>query len=171
MTRIIKYLVVLIIFLFVTACVTTPALEKRYYKVKNVRSDRYLTVATGGASRNGGLVYVWDWMDSSTQKWELTYIGGGYYKFTVNVSGKVLDANSDRVHQNGCNVQIWDLNGWDNQKWRLKLLDNGRYKIQVKSSGKCLALTPYDSDNGAALHLWQSKKEDDLQEWELIPLE
>jgi hypothetical protein len=171
MTRIIKHMAAALIFLSVTACVTTPVLEQRYYKVKNIHSGRYLTVAKGGESRNGGLVYVWDWKDSSTQKWELTHLGGGYYKLTVRVSGKVLDANSDKVHQNGCNVQIWDLNGWDNQKWRLRPLDNGRYKIQVKSSNKCLALTPYDSENGAALHLWQRRKGDYLQDWEVIPLE
>ncbi|UCG00185.1 MAG: hypothetical protein JSV89_09955 [Spirochaetaceae bacterium] len=52
-----------------------------------MRSDRYLTVATGGEFRNGGLVYVWEWKDSCSQMWEATHLGGSYYKLTVKASG------------------------------------------------------------------------------------
>jgi mannan endo-1,4-beta-mannosidase len=170
MKRTMVLLAALIVAVLSSSCASTPVLEPQDYALRNLKSGRFLTVARHSENTNGGLVYVWDWEETEAQVWRVAYLGGGYYKLTVRASAKVLDAHSDDVRQNGCKVQIWDLNGWDNQKWRIRQLENGNYRISVKPSGKCLALTEYDTDNGATVHLWTCKKGDETQEWELKPV-
>src|SRR5699024_4680606 len=62
---------------------------------------------------------------------EITYVGGGYYKIIAEHSGKAVDILNASV-ASGANVQQYTWNGSDAQLWKFVDAGNGMYYIRSK---------------------------------------
>lgn len=69
--------------------------------------------------------------DTSAQRFEITYVGGGYYKIIAEHSGKAVDILNASV-ASGANVQQYTWNGSDAQLWKFVDAGNGMYYIRSK---------------------------------------
>ena len=84
------------------------------------------------ASRdNTANAWIYEFNNTSAQKFQITAVSDGYYKIQSKNSGKVLDV-AYASNANGANVWQYDWNGSDAQLWRFIDAGNGVYFIQSR---------------------------------------
>lgn len=107
---------------------------------------------------------------NSSQKWNITDVGGGYYELEPQSNlGMRLDVSGAGT-TNGTNVAIWYQNGLDAQKWRFIDKGNGIYELEPKhASGKRLDVAGAGTADDTNVHLWESNN-NNAQKWRLISL-
>lgn len=107
-----------------------PIKNGTYTIVNKTDDDQVLDVYC--ASENSGTnlqTYVSN--DTSAQRFEVYYVGEGYYQILVEHSGKSIDiANGSKAA--GANVWQYDWNASDAQLWRIVDAGNGYYYLQSK---------------------------------------
>lgn len=84
------------------------------------------------ASKDGGAnVHLWQYVNANQQKFNLTYLGDGYYKITNENSGLSLDVagGSAKVE---ANLQQYNNNGTHAQQWRLEFINNDTFYIKSR---------------------------------------
>ena len=89
------------------------------------------------SNRNGG----------NNQKFDVTYLGNGYYKIEAHHSKKALDvynASTERL----ANVQQCGYHGGMNQKWILRSAGDGYYYIISANNGMYMDLPNADISPG-----------------------
>ena len=84
----------------------------------------------------------------SQQKWNISYLGEGYYKIANSASGKVLSVQSGSENTDSSILVQETYNASSRQKWQMQLLDDGYFKIKPKSSESystdwCIAADTY----------------------------
>ena len=92
------------------------------------------------SNRNGG----------NNQKFDVTYLGNGYYKIEAHHSKKALDvynASTERL----ANVQQCGYHGGMNQKWILRSAGNGYYYIISANNGMYMDLPNADTSPGNSI--------------------
>ncbi|MGL1934463.1 MAG: RICIN domain-containing protein [Fibrobacterales bacterium] len=106
------------------------------YEIQNIHSNRCVEVDDASLD-DGANVQQFDCNTTHTQRWEVSYIGKGYYQFKNLNSGKFLDVAD---FGKGSNVQQWGPNSWgDHRKWKIEEVTEGVYTLQPKSNEeKCL---------------------------------
>ncbi len=101
------------------------------YKISSkVKSGMMLDVS-GGASKNGTNIQIYNNNESAAQRFNITHISSGWYKICSQSSGKALDVTG-AAKKSGVNVQLYDYNGSAAQLWRFISIDQGYYYIQNK---------------------------------------
>jgi GH25 family lysozyme M1 (1,4-beta-N-acetylmuramidase) len=75
--------------------------------------------------------------DTAAQKFQVTYLGDGYYSITSVNSDKALDVSCASTAA-GANVQQYESNGTKAQKWVIKSTDDGYYQILSSYTGYAL---------------------------------
>ena len=92
------------------------------------------------SNRNGG----------NNQKFDVTYLGNGYYKIEAHHSKKALDvynASTERL----ANVQEFGYHGGMNQKWILRSAGDGYYYIISANNGMYMDLPNADISPGNSI--------------------
>lgn len=131
----------------------TPPLTNGTYRITPSHSNKALDVAACG-SGNGTNVQQWSWLNNDCQKWNLTWLGEGYYRISpVNASSKALDIENIAT-TNGANAFLWDYWGGVGQQFRLQSAGSNRWRIVPRHSEKCLDVINGDTADGANVIQW-----------------
>ena len=96
-----------------------PVLNGTFY-MRNVELDKYIEKGTSGLS-------LQPFDGQNDQKWQITYLGSGYYKIISVDSGKAL------AYSNGT-ISLQQSSSSDNQKWEISKYLNIYYHISPKSN-------------------------------------
>lgn len=101
------------------------------YKVQNASNTKVVLDVQSGSESNGGNIRLYNSNDTSAQRYELFYVGNGYYKIMTERSGKALDVRSGSKKA-GTNVQQYGWNNVDAQLWKILSGGDGSYYIKSK---------------------------------------
>ena len=103
-----------------------------------------------------------------SQRFEITYVGGGYYKIIAEHSGKSIDVFSG-WNTDGANVHQYTWNGSDAQLWKFVDAGNDMYYIRSKL-GTVLGLSSENAALGTNVCM-RSITRADSQKWKLTACE
>lgn len=119
-----------------------------------IDANKVLDIA-GGSTSDGANLQIYSKNNTNAQKYQITYLGDGYYTLAVVSSGKVLDVAA-AGKANGTNVQQYSSNGSSAQKWVIKSTGDGYYNIIASANGKCLEVSGGNTANGTNIHIWEA---------------
>lgn len=151
-------------------------LETGIYNIKNLMTDKYLTV-DGGIAENNRNVLTSDYNGSTSQKWKIERQADGTYKIMTDLHNHYNLDVTNGVDAVGTNVQICGSNDSSAQRWRIFENEDGTYTIQPVLS----KLNVLGSTVGANAYLrqytagesqkWILYKETDIYSMRLMKLE
>ena len=104
-------------------------LETGIYNIKNLMTDKYLTV-DGGIAENNRNVLTSDYNGSTSQKWKIERQSDGTYKIMTDLHNHYNLDVTNGVDADGTNVQICGSNDSSAQRWRIFENEDGTYTIQ-----------------------------------------
>ena len=143
-------------------------IEDGTYIISTIRDNKKVLDLYAGSLSDRGNIQIYTLNGSAAQKYEITYVGKGYYKIIVEKSGKALDV-SGGSKESGVNLQQYEWNGTDAQLWRFIDAGNGQYYIKSKL-GTVLDVYTGQTTNGT--NVWQYElNETDAQKWGLKSVE
>lgn len=138
-------------------------LETGIYNIKNLMTDKYLTV-DGGIAENNRNVLTSDYNGSTSQKWKIERQADGTYKIMTDLHNHYNLDVTNGVDAVGTNVQICGSNDSSAQRWRIFENEDGTYTIPAGSfqiecvgqhrRGKCIF---------ASIYGWRESKMDFVQ--------
>ena len=122
-----------------------------------IRSQRTGTILqTGGAITNANQVQLGRYLSRDYQKWNITPVGGGFYKIFGATGENVLAADGD-------DLKAAPFTGADSQLWKIDQLADGSHRIASKSNHAALAaLAGATPGNRVGLQHFTG---DDAQRW------
>lgn len=128
----------------------------KFEEVQILKNDEYeITIAKNAnmvldideASSN---LQIWECNHtSSNQKFQLEYLGQGYYKILCKKTGKVLTVGTNN------NVNQETYTNSDKQKWRIEVGKDGYFLVKSKGTGLYLDIAGGASNNGANIHVYK----------------
>jgi hypothetical protein len=163
-----KFCMAMVLTGFVLACVD-PAIgadpeEGKYYRIKNVRSEKVLTVSDKGKEEGAKIEQVLQ-APSLLQQWEFVKVGG-YYKIVNRKTGKALNVQSESQEEDAPIIQ-WDANV-DNENLQWSLLKVGdNFKFKARHSGMVMQVK--DSGESTVVQ-FPIRKDNKNQVFELVPI-
>ena len=135
----------------------TQTIQNGTYIISSALNSDMVLDITGNSTKAGANVEIWKNNNQNNQKFNITYLGNGYYKMEVVSSGKYLSGTSttpldeDNVIQN--TYQDKDI-----QKWIIKDAGNEYYYIISKASSLYLDLYYGRSTNGNNVQLYRKNQ-------------
>ena len=163
-----KFCMAMVLSGFVLACVG-PARgadpeEGQYYRIKNVRSEKVLSVSDKGKEEGAKIEQV-PQAPSLLQQWEFVNVGD-YYKIVNRKTGKALNVQSESQEEDA-HIIKWDASV-DNENLQWSLLKVGdNFKFKVRHSGMVLHM----KDKGESTVVqFPLRKDNKNQVFELIPI-
>lgn len=142
---------------------TQSAEDGTYRILSRVNNKKVFDIASGSTA-NYAKVQIWDNTNVKQQKFEIKYVGDGYYKIKAKYSNKVLTVESKNPKVGSAITQQEDKN-LDTQKWILKKYSESVYAIVSKCGNLYIDLGATNTKNGQALQL---KNETDLKNQQFI---
>ena len=123
------------------------------YEIKSALNENYVIDVAGGSTANWANVQLLTNNRMNNQKFNVKYLGDGYYKIIAVHSGKSLDVKDARI-ANCTNVQQCEYTGNDAQKWWIKDAGNGYYNIISKLDNlKTLDVYMAQAGNGVNIQI------------------
>ena len=121
-----------------------PTVEEGIYQIESAINSNYVLDVSLGSMVSGANVQLYQKVTANRQRFNVLYMGNGYYEIVSVRSNQALDvANAGTA--SGTNVWQCSRNGADAQRWFLKDAGNGYYNIISKCNGLYL-----DVANGVA---------------------
>ena len=117
------------------------------YEIESSIDNNYVLDVTATSLIEGANVELFYRNDKNNQKFQVEYIGEGYYKIETLHSNKALTVTRSMTKE-GANVEQRDYVGSDSQKWVIKSAGNNYYFIISKCNGLVLSLENNKSING-----------------------
>lgn len=142
---------------------TQSAEDGTYRILSRVNNGKVFDIASGSTANNAK-VQMWDNANVKQQKFEIKYVGDGYYKIKAKHSNKVLTVESKNPKVGSAITQQEDKN-LDTQKWILKKYSESVYAIVSKCGNLYIDLGAANTKNGQALQL---KNETDLKNQQFV---
>ena len=147
----------------------SKTIENGTYIIKTEINNNWVVDIPGSSVNNKQEVKIWSNGSTANQKYEVTYIGEGYYTITAQHSGKAIEVaeGSKKLYTN---IQQNTKDTSDKQKWIIKEAGNGYYNIISKCSELCIGLEK--GENGTNLQM-QNINNSNLQRFKFekpIPL-
>ena len=141
--------------------IETQTIENGTYYIKSKLNENIVFDIAGNSKQNSTKVQLWEKSLELTdnQKFEITYIGKGYYTIKAKHSKKVLDVPGAGI-VNGTKVQQYESNGTDAQKWIIKEAGNGYYYIISKCNGLYLDIPGANAINGTLVNMYEGNNSD-----------
>nr|WP_309690148.1 RICIN domain-containing protein [Armatimonas sp.] len=162
--------------MILTGCVLTCAVpgmgadpeEGEYYRIKNVRSKKVLSVADDGKEKGAPIVQVVPG-PSELQQWQFVKVGG-YYKIVNRKTGMALNVESESM-QEGAPIIQWDARvNKKNQQWSL-VKKGDFFAIKVRHSGLVLDVAAGSKERRVSLIQYPLQRNDNgNQIFELVPV-
>lgn len=130
---------------------TQSAKDGTYRILSNVNSIKAFDVKEA-TTANGGVIQIWDSTRVTQQKFEIEYVGEGYYKIKAKISNKVLTVKNENPKVGSKITQQEDKN-LDTQKWILKKYSESLYAIISKCGNLYMDIGSANANNGQDLQL------------------
>ena len=130
-------------------------IEDSSYKIISPIDNKKAVDITDGSSMDGTKIQIWDNDIYNQKKFEILYVGEGYYKIKSKLSNKVLTVESTVPNLHSNITQEEDKN-LDTQKWIIKDIGNGLYNIISKCENLYLTVEDFPQ-NGEKLQLQRLK--------------
>lgn len=120
---------------------------------------------SGGNSRNGTNIQLWERNGEWPQRWQLAYDAKtSTYTFTNPASGRLLDLSAANTAI-GTNIQIWQNTYACAQRWKIVETPDQHYTlISDCSEARTLDLADGKTINGTNIRLWEANNAD-AQKW------
>ena len=128
----------------------SKTIENGTYIIKTEVNNNWVIDVPGSSIKNKQEVKIWDNASTANQKYEVTYIGDGYYTITAQHSGKAIEI-ADGSKKLYTKIEQNTKDNTDKQKWIIKEAGNGYYTIISKSSELCIGLE--ECENGTNLQM------------------
>lgn len=135
-----------------TAVKGTQSAENGTYRILSTTNNTKVFDIVGGSKANSAKVQIWDNTKAIQQKFQIQYMGDGYYKIKAKHSGKVLTVASKNPKVGSYITQQKDEN-LDTQKWILKKYSESVYAIISKCGNLYIDLGNSSAKNGQILKL------------------
>ncbi len=144
------------------------------YRIKNVNSGKYLTVANGEDSAGANVVQYEADGAAGYNMWRIEAVGDGYYEISsgFDLEGALLlDIDSGR-QDDRTNIGIYSRSGGDGQRFKFVKDESGNIVILTKSSGdrSAVEIDSGKNDNGANVQQY-SRNGERCQSWVFEPVE
>ncbi len=139
----------------------TKTIEDGIYSIKSALDNNYVLDITSSSLENGGNLEIWKNGSTINQKFNVKYLGNGYYTLQAIHSGKYIDVPGSSKEA-GTNIAQWEYHGGNNQQWVIRDAGDGYYNIISKCNGLYLDITHSNAANGTNVGLW--KKNDYLNQ-------
>ncbi len=124
------------------------------YTIKSVLNTNKVLDIAGASKNNGANVQIYKENTTNAQKFNVTYLGNGYYSIQSVHTKKVLDV-AGAGKTNGTNVQQYDSNNSDAQKWVIKKTKSGYYSIVSKCNGLYLDVAGASAKDGTNIQMYK----------------
>ncbi len=133
------------------------------YILTNNNSKKVLQPVNGDTSAGTNVEQYSETGDTS-QHWEISYIGDGYYKISpVLAPDKALEVAGCYTYD-GANVQIGKYEEKECQQWYVAYMGSGVYRIMARHSRKALEIINAYTNDGANAQQWPYN-EHQTQRW------
>lgn len=112
----------------------TQTIKDGYYNIRSASDNNFGLDVEAKSKENSANVHLWTVGAGNNQKWNVKYLGNGYYSMTAAHSRKALDMQNAGI-DNYCNVQQYDNSAATNdaQQWLIKETGDGAYYIIHKN--------------------------------------
>ncbi len=137
---------------FIFEKTTKNVLENGIYEIQTIIDRNKVLDITGRSIENGANVEIWERTEANNQKFNITYVGDGYYTISDVRTGKMLDVYEGNTNP-GTNVQMWEANGTDGQKWKIEKNGEG-YAIISKVNNLYLDIYGGYTAAGTNVQVW-----------------
>lgn len=129
-------------------------LENGIYKISSALNGNKVLDISGGSTKNGANLQIWNSDNVQQQKFQITYNSTGkYYEIKALHSNKVFDiAGNGKI--DGTNVAQYASNQSNAQKWILKDAGNGYFYIIGAYSGLYLDVAAASTANGTNVQVY-----------------
>lgn len=117
-----------------------------------LNSNKVLDIKSGKVSK-GTNVQLYDYNGTNAQKWNVKYLGNGYYSISSINNNIVMDVKG-AGKSNGTNVQIWPNNNTSAQIWIIKSDGNGYFNIMSKCNNLYLDVAGGKISNGTNIQMY-----------------
>ena len=111
--------------------VNLQPLKNGTYTISNSTGTKQVLDINSASEADGANAQTYQSNDTSAQRFELYYVGNGWYQILAEHSGKALDV-MNASNATGSNVWQYSPNGSNAQLWRILSAGNGSYYIQSK---------------------------------------
>lgn len=133
---------------------TTTSLSDGWYYIKNIHSQKYLTVANNtGANAQNVEIRTGSGIDG--QKWYLTNLGNGYFTLRSRLGNYALDV-ANGANTDGANIQIYSYYGGTAQQFKaVPAGTSGQFGILTASSNNTKGLDCYNWETSDGTNVCQ----------------
>lgn len=140
------------------------------YMIQNSSNTAQVLDVQGGAEKNGANIQLYKSNNTSAQRYEVTYVGNGYYKIMSERTGRVLDVRGGSSAA-GTNLQLyeWNSKAVPAQLWRFIPSGNGEYYIQSKL-GTVIDIKGSTAASKTNVEM-DTKQNTKVQRWKLVSSE
>ena len=133
-----------------TAMKGTKTLEDGTYNIASVVNTRLVIDIPHSSKDNGEKIELWKNGKTANQKFNIKYVGDGYYTITATHANTSIElANGTTII--GTKITQYANNGYDAQKWIIKEAGNGEYYIISKNSELYMTVENEEVKEGANL--------------------
>lgn len=124
------------------------------YTIHNKINQKQVLEVASASMKNGGNIQINATNNKSEQRFEVRYVGDGYYSIVSEQSGKALDVVSGKT-ANGTNLQqyAWNKNKPKAQLWKFVDAGNGYYYIRSKT-GNVIDLSNKSAAKNSNVYMW-----------------
>ena len=104
------------------------------YVIKSALNENYVLDVAWASTEQGANIEMYQRNNENNQKFNIKYLGNGYYTIAALHSNKLLDV---ALGKKTPETNVWQVadNGADAQKWMIKDVGDGYYYIVSKLSG------------------------------------
>ena len=128
-------------------------IEDGTYEIRSALNENYVLDVAGGSTANWANIQLLNNNGMNNQKFNVKYLGDGYYQITAVHSGKSLDVKDAKI-ANCTNVQQCEYTGHNAQKWWIRDAGNGYYNIISKLDNiKALDVYMANAGNGVNIQI------------------
>ena len=125
------------------------------YRIALAKNEKYGLDIASAKTNNRTNTQIWQYNNVNQQRFNVVYIGDGYYHIIAIHSGKVLDVDNGG-NTNRTNIWQYENNGSDAQKWVIKDAGNGAYNIISKIDSMYMDVENGTIANGTNIQLYEA---------------
>ena len=131
----------------------TKTIDEGTYVIRSAINNNFVVDISSGSKSNCANTQLYTYNGTNAQKFNIKYLGNGYYSLTAVHSGKVLDVASGSK-KSGTNVQQYDSNNTDAQKWIISKNSDGTYSMISKCNNLYLDVQSASAKNGSNIQVY-----------------
>ena len=128
----------------------TKTINDGTYQIQTAEDTSKVVDIGGSSTQDGTNIGVWENSSTANQKFNIKYVGDGYYTITATHANTSIElANGTTII--GTKITQYANNGSDAQKWIIKEAGNGEYYIISKNSELYMTVENEEVKEGANL--------------------